>query len=312
MKQRHAGMKPGWISAGVVALSAVLVAGPAGAATLSSSTLADLKTAMGGEAFASAKYLEYARHAAEADKPHLAALFRRTAAEERQAHFAEEARLAGLVGSDEQNLRDAAGGEAYEVDTMYRRFAEEAAAAGDSAAAARFEDIRSDEAAHRDAYRAALDALASGRGDAAVPDPPVVKPADRSTAPVSESTRQNLLTAMHGEALAHAKYLLYADHARQSGHPRLAALFERTAAVEREEHFAEEGVLAGLVSSDRDNLREAAQGENYEAETMYPEFAARADRAGDQEAADRFREVARDEARHRDAFNLALRTDPAA
>jgi rubrerythrin len=42
------------------------------------------------------------------------------------------------------------------VETMYREFAEQAAAAGDKAAADRFEEIRHDEMKHRDAFRAAL------------------------------------------------------------------------------------------------------------------------------------------------------------
>ena len=71
-------------------------------------------------------------------------------------HFAEEARLAGLVGSDAENLEDAMKGESYEVETMYREFGEEAAAAGDKAVAERFEEIRHDEIKHRDAFKTAL------------------------------------------------------------------------------------------------------------------------------------------------------------
>src|SRR5690242_9480201 len=44
---------------------------------------------------------------------------------ERFQHFAEEAELAGLVGSDADNLRDAIKGESYEVETMYRQFSEQ-------------------------------------------------------------------------------------------------------------------------------------------------------------------------------------------
>lgn len=39
---------------------------------------------------------------------------------------------------------------------MYRKFAQQAAAAGDKAAADRFEEIRHDEMAHRNAFKAAL------------------------------------------------------------------------------------------------------------------------------------------------------------
>ena len=74
-------------------------------------------------------------------------------------HFAEEAKLAELVSDDAANLREAIGGEAYEVDTMYRTFAEQAQAAGDNAAAARFTEVRQDEIQHRDAFTAALNRL---------------------------------------------------------------------------------------------------------------------------------------------------------
>lgn len=119
-------------------------------------------------------------------------------------------------------------------------------------------------------------------------------------------TRENLLTAMHGEAFAYVKYLLYAEHARKNARPELAALFERTAEIERFEHFAEEAELLGLVGSDEDNLRDAIAGESYEVETMYREFAEQAAAAGDQAAADRFEEVRHDEMGHRDAFKAAL------
>ena len=86
-------------------------------------------------------------------------MFEATARTELSEHFAEEAELAGLVGDDEANLRDAIGGEAYEVETMYRTFAEQAQAVGDNAAAARFAEVRHDETRHRDAFTAALNTL---------------------------------------------------------------------------------------------------------------------------------------------------------
>lgn len=124
----------------------------------------------------------------------------------------------------------------------------------------------------------------------------------------SQKTLANLSTAMHGEAFAYAKYLLFARHARQSGNRDVADLFEKTARVERFQHFAEEAQIAGLVGSDADNLRDAIKGESYEVDTMYFEFARQALTAGDQTAADRFEEVRHDEMGHRDAFQAALKT----
>jgi rubrerythrin len=121
-----------------------------------------------------------------------------------------------------------------------------------------------------------------------------------------QKTMDNLAIAMHGEAFAYAKYLLYAEHARKSGNAELADLFEKTAHTERFEHLAEEAQLAGLVRSDADNLRDAIKGECYEIDTMYLEFAQKAKLAGDTAAADRFEEIRHDEMGHRDAFKIAL------
>jgi len=125
-------------------------------------------------------------------------------------------------------------------------------------------------------------------------------------APMNAQTQANLLTALHGEAFAYAKYMLYAEHARKQGRKELADLFEATARTELFEHFAEEAELAGLVGDDAANLREAIGGEAYEVDTMYRTFAEQAQAAGDNAAAARFTEVRQDETHHRDAFTAAL------
>jgi rubrerythrin len=119
-------------------------------------TKANLLIALHGEAFAYAKYRLFAEHARQHGNDELADLFDKTACTELLEHFREEAELLGLVGDDAANLQDAASGEAYEVDTMYRTFAEHARAAGDKAAAARFTEVRGDEMRHREAFAAAL------------------------------------------------------------------------------------------------------------------------------------------------------------
>lgn len=121
------------------------------------------------------------------------------------------------------------------------------------------------------------------------------------------ATVKNLSTAMHGEAYAHAKYLLYAEAARKSGHGELATLFANTARTEKAEHFAEEAAMAGIVGSNAENLRDAIAGESYESTTMYPTFAEEAAKVGDTQAATLFREIAADETHHRDAFRAALK-----
>lgn len=121
-----------------------------------------------------------------------------------------------------------------------------------------------------------------------------------------QQTRNNLTTAMHGEAFAYVKYLLYAEQARKSGNKELADLFEQTANTERFEHFTEEARLVGLIGSDADNLKDAIKGESYEIDTMYLEFAQKAMVAGDTAVADRFEEIRHDEMDHRVAFKSAL------
>lgn len=124
---------------------------------------------------------------------------------------------------------------------------------------------------------------------------------------LNPKTAENLSTAMHGEAFAYAKYLLYAEHARKGGNEALANLFENTAKTERLEHLAEEAELAGLVRSDAENLKDSIKGESYEVDTMYREFAEQARAVGDHAAADRFKEIRKDEMKHRDSFQAELK-----
>jgi rubrerythrin len=123
---------------------------------------------------------------------------------------------------------------------------------------------------------------------------------------VNQTTKDNLSTAMHGEAFAYAKYMLFAERARKAGNPELAELLEKTAKEELLEHFAEEAALAEIVHGDLDNLREAIAAESYEIDSMYRDFAAQAFSAGEKAVGDRFEEIRHDEMKHRDAFKQVL------
>lgn len=256
------------------------------ARALHTQTLADLTTTtMRGEAYAHAAYSLFA---AEADRQGLSAagqLFRTTAQTELNEHLREAATLAGTVGSSAADLRQAINGETYEHQVMYRRFAEQARADGDFEAAKLFSEIAADEGRHRDAFRTALTAVTTGRGTTPAPPKANVVPVPAGLSKVKAArTKANLDTAMHGEALAHAKYMLFAAHAQQTG----------------------EAALAGLVRTTRENLRTAITGEHNEATTVYPEFAKRATAVGDAATARYFRNTAADEARHAAAFQRAL------
>ncbi|MCF4139719.1 rubrerythrin family protein [Streptomyces sp. Tue 6430] len=279
---------------------------PAATAGLNPRTLADLDTSMQGEAYANASYTFYAAQADRENLPATARLYRRTASVELYEHFREEAALAGVVGSDAANLRAAIAGETYETNVMYPTFARQAAADGDDNAAALFTEIAKDEAQHLARFRAALDVVETGRGR--IPAPPPVDPVEvPAGGPKVRSARTlaNLDTAMHGEALAHARYTLYAEHAA-GNRPALARLFRGTAEVELREHFAGEAKLYGLVRTTRENLTRTIAGERHEAEVMYPTFARRAEAVGDRKAARLFRHNAADEAGHARAFQRML------
>jgi len=303
------------MTAAALTAPASALAAPAGGAppaphttapALHEQTLADLDTAMHGEAYA---YAAYGLFAAEADRTGhqgVGRLFRSTARTELTEHLREAAELVGVVGTNAANLRQAIDGETYEHQVMYRGFADQARQDGDLQAAELFSEIAGDEGRHRDAFRTALTAVTTG---GTVPAPPKADAVPVPAGPPKVKagrTKANLATAMHGEALAHAKYMLFAAHARQTGHPATARLFEGTAEVELREHFAGEAVLAGLVRDTGDNLRTAVTGERHEATSMYPEFAERATAVGDTAAARFFRDTAADEARHAAAFQREL------
>lgn len=125
-------------------------------------------------------------------------------------------------------------------------------------------------------------------------------------AALQASTQQDLMTAMHGEAFAYLKYMAFAEQARSQGQPTVAALFERTANIEWKSHFATHAHEYGLVKSTAQNLQNAISGENEETTKMYPEMAARAQKAGNTSVAAIFTAVGKDEAMHRDEFQSAL------
>ena len=123
---------------------------------------------------------------------------------------------------------------------------------------------------------------------------------------MSNSTRQDLLTAMKNEGFAHLKYTLFAEQARKNGNEVLAGILEHTAEDEFEKHFKTHAKLYGLLKSDYENLLNAMSAEFVESTQMYQEMAKRAEAAGDADAAKHFTDFARDELEHRDIFKAAI------
>ncbi|ANZ13828.1 rubrerythrin [Streptomyces noursei ATCC 11455] len=289
-----------------VPAGATATVAPQAAPTLHAQTRTDLDASMHGEAYAYATYLLFADEARAQNLMSVQQLFQRTADVELGEHFAEEAKLSALAGSNVANLQAAMTGEEYESHTMYPTFAKQARQDGDTAAANLFEEIAKDETTHHAVFAKALEVVRTGNGS--IPAPPSVKPVTvQAGAPKVRAarTKQNLDTALHGEALASAKYTQFAKAATAHGNQALARLFTGTADVERREHFAGEAQLAGLVAPTRQNLTTAVNGEQYESRTMYPTYARQAKAAGDAKVAELFTHNANDEAGHARAFEDA-------
>lgn len=124
-----------------------------GPALSSGTTLANIDTAMRGEAFASARYRLFGQMADANGKEWLANLFFALADYELFDHFATLANQYGLVGTDPVNLAGAITAENGAI-VSYATFAAEATTAGDTAEAALFTDIGSDEVLHQAAFTA--------------------------------------------------------------------------------------------------------------------------------------------------------------
>ncbi|MBO6219490.1 MAG: rubrerythrin family protein, partial [Treponema sp.] len=83
-------------------------------------------------------------------------------------------------------------------------------------------------------------------------------------------TEKNLQTAFAGESQARNKYTYYASKARKDGFEQIADIFEETARNEKEHAKIWFKLLHdGEVPSTIQNLKDAADGENYEWTDMY-------------------------------------------
>ena len=121
-------------------------------------------------------------------------------------------------------------------------------------------------------------------------------------------TEQNLLTAFAGESQARNKYTYFASKARKDGYEQIAAIFEETANNEKEHAKMWFKYLnEGEVPSTMDNLKAAAEGENYEWTDMYKGFAETAEKEGFKELANKFRAVGEIEKHHEERYKKLLK-----
>ncbi len=113
--------------------------------------------------------------------------------------------------------------------------------------------------------------------------------------------------AFAGESQARNKYTYYASKAKKDGYVQIANIFEETAANEKEHAKIWFKLLHdGAVPSTIDNLKDAADGENYEWTDMYAKFAADARAEGFDKIATLFEEVGKIEREHEERYRKLL------
>ena len=120
-------------------------------------------------------------------------------------------------------------------------------------------------------------------------------------------TEQNLMAAFAGESQARNKYTYYASKAKKDGYEQIAAIFEETAGNEKEHAKMWFKLLHdGNVPSTIENLKDAADGENYEWTDMYAEFAKTAKEEGFDHIAFLFESVGKIEKEHEARYRALL------
>lgn len=133
-------------------------------------------------------------------------------------------------------------------------------------------------------------------------------------------TAQNLITTFAGESQATMRYTIAAKIAKKEGYVQIQQIFEETARNEQEHakvfyKYLKEEFKLDAIELNPDytafpvvyhdtltNLQGAIDGENEEAESMYPEFAKTAREEGFEEIARSWDHVGKVEAHHRDRY----------
>ncbi|MBQ4243336.1 MAG: rubrerythrin family protein [Clostridia bacterium] len=115
----------------------------------------NLLAAFAGESQARNKYTYFASKAKKEGFEQIAALFLKTADNEKE-HAKMWFKELNMLGSTDENLEDAADGENYEWTDMYEEFAKTAEAEGFTELAEKFRGVAAIEKHHEERYRALL------------------------------------------------------------------------------------------------------------------------------------------------------------
>ncbi len=116
-------------------------------------------------------------------------------------------------------------------------------------------------------------------------------------------TEANLMAAFAGESQARNKYTYYASKAKKEGYEQIAAIFEETANNEKEHaKMWFKALNGGDIPDTLTNLKDAANGENYEWTDMYKNFAEVAREEGFNDIADLFESVGKIEKHHEERY----------
>ena len=116
-------------------------------------------------------------------------------------------------------------------------------------------------------------------------------------------TEKNLMEAFAGESQARNKYTYFASKAKKEGYEQIAAIFQETADNEKEHAKMWFKLLqGGEILSTSENLKAAAEGENYEWTDMYDRMAKEAKEEGFDHIAFLFAEVAKIEKEHEERY----------
>ncbi len=120
-------------------------------------------------------------------------------------------------------------------------------------------------------------------------------------------TEKNLMEAFAGESQARNKYTYFASKAKKEGYEQIAAIFQETADNEKEHAKMWFKLLnGGEISSTKENLKAAAEGENFEWTDMYDRMAKEAKEEGFDHIAYLFEEVAKIEREHEERYKKLL------